>query len=65
MKYSEFHRKIEKAGWTKISAKKRGKGSHYIYRKGENGPTISVPFHGSKEIGKSLQKEIEKQMGLR
>ena len=57
MKYSEFHRKIKKDGWQHI----RTEGSHYIYEKGKE--TVSVPFHGAKEIPEGLRKKIVKQMG--
>lgn len=60
MKYSEFHRKIEKNGWVFI----RASGSHYFYEKdGELSPP--VPYHGSKEIFEPLRKSIERQMGLK
>ena len=36
--------------------------SHYIYEK--DGKTYPVPYHGAKEVGKGLQKKIEKEMGL-
>jgi mRNA interferase HicA len=59
MKSSEFHRKITRNGWEVL----RSSGSHYIYTK--DGVNISVPYHGSKEMGKGIQKAIEKQMGLK
>ncbi len=58
MKYSELHKLIKKSGWVYI----RASGSHYIYEK--NGKTYPVPFHGSKELGKGLEKKIIKEMGL-
>ena len=59
MKYSEFHRKIQRNGWTFLKAE----GSHYFYEKdGKESPP--VPFHGAKEIGKGLVKKIIKEMGL-
>lgn len=59
MKYSEFHRKIKRNGWSHI----RTEGSHYIYEK--DGRTYPVPFHGAKEIGEGLRKKIVKEMGLK
>ena len=38
-------------------------GSHYIYEK--NGRTYPVPYHGAKEMGKGLEKKINKEMGLK
>jgi mRNA interferase HicA len=49
---------VKKSGWLHI----RTDGSHYIYEK--NGKTYPVPFHGSKEVGKGLEKKIIKEMGL-
>lgn len=49
---------VKKGGWLHI----RTDGSHYIYAK--NGKTYPVPFHGSKEVGKGLEKKIIKEMGL-
>ncbi len=58
MKYNEFHKKVRKAGWVHA----RTSGSHYIYEK--EGLTYPVPYHGSKEVPKGLQKKIEKDLGL-
>ena len=35
----------------------------YIYEK--DGRIYPVPYHGAKELGKGLQKKIEKEMGLK
>ena len=59
MKSSELHRRIRKNGWSHI----RTDGSHYIYEK--DGRTYPVPYHGSKEIGKGLEKKIIKEMQLK
>ena len=60
MKYSELHRLIKKKGWNYV----RSSGSHYFYQKdGVFSPP--VPFHGSKEIGKGLEKKIIKEMKLK
>jgi mRNA interferase HicA len=58
-KSRELHRRIKQSGWKHI----RTDGSHYIYEK--DGRTYPVPFHGSKEIGKGLEKRIVKEMGLK
>ncbi|RLJ33865.1 putative RNA binding protein YcfA (HicA-like mRNA interferase family) [Chryseobacterium sp. 7] len=58
MKSRQLHRMVKKSGWLHI----RTDGSHYIYEK--NGKTYPVPFHGSKEVGKGLEKKIIKEMGL-
>jgi len=59
MKYSEFHRRIQrsKSGWEYVGAE----GSHYIY---EKVAAISCPLSWSKEIGEGLRKKIMKDMGL-
>lgn len=58
MKSRQLHRMVKKGGWIHI----RTDGSHYIYVK--NGKTYPVPFHGSKEVGKGLERKIIKEMGL-
>ncbi|MBP5398524.1 MAG: type II toxin-antitoxin system HicA family toxin [Bacteroidales bacterium] len=45
-------------GWVVL----RQRGSHIIYRKGDI--TYPVPYHGSKEMGKGLQKKMMREMGL-
>lgn len=59
MKSSELLRKIEKAGWKRI----RQTGSHVIMEK--DGETISVPYHGTKEVKKGLCEKLLKQAGLK
>jgi predicted RNA binding protein YcfA (HicA-like mRNA interferase family) len=46
---------LEKNGWRVI----RVKGSHYRLAKGEKRTT--VPVHGSKDLGRGLLAEIERQ----
>ena len=60
MKYTEFHRLIERNGWKYSHAE----GSHYFYVK--NG-VISppVPYHGAKEIGEGLRRKLIRVMGLK
>ena len=52
MKSSELHRLILKNGWRSI----RQAGSHVIYEK--DGKTVSVPFHGSKEMGSGIARRF-------
>jgi len=60
MKYTEFHRLIERNGW-KFS---HATGSHYFYIKdGKLSPP--VPFHGAKEIYEPLRRSIAREMGLK
>ena len=59
MKSSEFHRLVRENGWRLI----RVKGSHYIYEK--NRMTYSIPFHGSQEVGKGLEKKFKKALGIK
>ena len=59
MKSSELHRLILKNGWQHI----RTAGSHYIYEK--DGIRYPVPYHGTKELGKGLEKKIKKEMKLK
>ena len=58
MKSSELHRLVVQNGWEL----ERVSGSHYIYRKGDR--TYPVPYHGSKEVGKGIEKKIKKEMEL-
>ena len=59
MKSSEFHRLVKRNGWRLIKVE----GSHYIYEK--NRHIYPVPFHGSKELGKGLEKKMKKEMGIK
>ena len=60
MKYSEFHRKIERNGWKYSHAE----GSHYFYLKdGILSPPI--PYHGAKEIYEPLRISILRQLELK
>lgn len=59
MKSDEFHRLVERNGWTYL----RKTGSHVIYKKGSR--TYPVPYHGSKEMGTGIVNKISKEMGLK
>ncbi len=59
MKSNEFIREIKRKGWV---FRRHGKGSHEIYEK--DGRQVTVPNHGSKELGKGLEKKLRKEMGL-
>ena len=59
MKSTELHQLVRRNGWELV----RAEGSHYIYEK--EGVRYPVPFHGSKEVGKGLEKKIKKDMGLK
>lgn len=59
MKSSEFIREIKRKGWVFM---RQGKGSHEIY--GKENMEVSVPNHGSKELGKGLERKLRKIMGL-
>lgn len=58
MKSSELQKLILSSGWRIV----RQTGSHIIYEK--NGVRYPVPFHGSKEVGKGIEKKIKREMGL-
>lgn len=60
MKYSEFRRWLEAKG---VEFSKAASGSHFKIR--YQGKQAIFPFHGSKEIGEGLRKEIIKQLGLK
>jgi mRNA interferase HicA len=59
MKSSEFIRLAKKNGWELI---RYGKGSHGIYEK--DGKQVVIPNHGSKELGRGLEKKLRREMGL-
>ncbi len=58
MKSSELQKLILSNGWRIV----RQTGSHIIYEK--NGVRYPVPFHGSKEVGKGIEKKVKREMGL-
>ncbi len=58
MKSSELQKLILSNGWRIV----RQTGSHVIYEK--NGIRYPVPFHGSKEVGRGIEKKIKREMGL-
>lgn len=59
MKSNEFIREAKRKGWVLL---RQGKGSHEIYEK--NGKQVTIPNHGSKELGKGLEQKLRKEMGL-
>jgi predicted RNA binding protein YcfA (HicA-like mRNA interferase family) len=59
MNGNEILRRLKAEGWRQI----RIRGSHFLMEK--NGRTIPVPVHGSKEIGKGLLADIERQTGVK
>jgi len=59
LKSTELHRLVKRSGWKLL----RVRGSHYIYVK--NGRTYPVPYHGSDEVGKGIEKTIKKEMNLK
>ena len=58
MKSSELQKLILSNGWRIV----RQTGSHVIYEK--DGIRYPVPFHGSKEVGRGIEKKIKREMGL-
>jgi mRNA interferase HicA len=59
VKCSEFIRLAKKNGWRFL---RQGKGSHEIYVK--DGYQVTIPNHGTKELGKGLENKLRKEMGL-
>jgi mRNA interferase HicA len=60
MKSSELLRLLMKAGWRVESQK----GSHVKLVHSGRTDFIIFPSHGSKEIGRGLERKIKKQAGL-
>ncbi len=50
--------RLKEAGWTLA----RVRGSHHLMSK--NGKSVPIPVHGTKDIGKSLLADLEKQTGV-
>nr|WP_180188644.1 type II toxin-antitoxin system HicA family toxin [Achromobacter insuavis] len=61
MKYSEFKKWIERQGAVFVAH--RAGSSHF--RVTLNGITTIFPYRGSREMGKHLEHEIKKQLGLK
>lgn len=59
MKSSEFLKEVKRKGWVLL---RQGKGSYQIFTK--NGIQVTIPYHGSKELGKGLEMKLGKEMGL-
>ncbi len=59
MNGNEVIRRLKGEGWRQV----RVRGSHQLMEK--DGIVIPVPVHGSKEIGKGLLAEIERQTGVK
>jgi len=60
MKSSELLRLLRKAGWYPDGQK----GSHIKLIHPDRPDYIIFPNHGSKEMGRGLEKKIKKQAGL-
>jgi mRNA interferase HicA len=61
MKCSELLKLLLKDGWEVVSSK----GSHLKMKHPFKPGVIIFPDHGSKEIGKGLEKKISKDAGLK
>jgi predicted RNA binding protein YcfA (HicA-like mRNA interferase family) len=59
MNGNDVIRRLRAEGWQQV----RVRGSHHLMEK--NGKVIPVPAHGSKEIGKGLLAEIQRQTGVK
>lgn len=60
MKCSELLRILKKDGWCQVSQK----GSHLKLAHPGKSNVIIFPNHGSREIGKGMEKKILKDAGL-
>jgi predicted RNA binding protein YcfA (HicA-like mRNA interferase family) len=56
----ELCRAVERKGW-RLS---RVKGSHHIYNRGENEPSLSIPVHAGTDLKPGIQRGLMKQAGL-
>ncbi|MEI9917567.1 MAG: type II toxin-antitoxin system HicA family toxin [Bacteroidota bacterium] len=60
MKASELLQLLRRAGWEV----ERQRGSHMKLTHPQRADFIIFPYHGSKELGKGLEKKIRKQAAL-
>jgi mRNA interferase HicA len=61
MKCSELLRLLLKDGWVVVSSK----GSHLKMKHPRKQVIIIFPDHGSREMGKGMEKKIRKDAGLK
>lgn len=61
MKCSELYRLLIKAGWYPVSQK----GSHVKMKHDTEKGVIIFPNHGSREVGKGLEKKILRDAGIK
>lgn len=52
---------LEKEGWYEV----RQSGSHKIFKNDKHKVTISVPYHGNKDLAEGTLNSILKQAGLK
>jgi predicted RNA binding protein YcfA (HicA-like mRNA interferase family) len=60
MKSSQLLKILKKDGWHEV----RQKGFHIILEHPKKEGQIVFPFHGSKEVGKGLERKLLKEAGL-
>lgn len=61
MKCSKLYKILTKDGWYAVSQR----GSHVKLRHEKKKGTIIFPNHGSREVGKGLEKKILKDAGIK
>ena len=61
MKCSELIRILQRDGWYTVSQKGSHRRMLHPIKKGE----LFVPFHGSQEVGKGLEKKLLKDAGIK
>lgn len=61
MKTKELIKFIEKEGWQIV----RQSGSHIQLKHPTQKGTVTIPFHGNKDVPKWLENSILKQAGLK
>lgn len=61
MKASQLIKILKRDGWYVVSQK----GSHMKMKHDKKEGILIVPDHGSKEVGKGLEKKLLKQAGIR
>ena len=61
MKTNEIIKLIEDNGWQIV----RQKGSHIQFRHSIKPGTVTIPYHGNKDVPKWLENSILKQAGIK
>lgn len=57
---SDLCRAVRRKGWRL----RRVKGSHHIFVRNADEPSLSIPVHAGKDLSAGLQRDLMKQFGI-